>query len=53
MCAALVPTTVFTYGYLFRHVAFYRDAFCSGVSGDGVFGVKWPFALANLVRPRS
>lgn len=51
MAIALVPTTVFTYGYLFRQVPFFKNGTCSGVSGSGIFGLKWPFALANLVRP--
>lgn len=52
MSVALLPATVFTYGYLFEQVPLFKNGTCSGVSGDTIFGLKWPFALANLVRPR-
>ncbi|KAF8186123.1 hypothetical protein K438DRAFT_1973492 [Mycena galopus ATCC 62051] len=47
-----IPTTVFTWGFIFNEVPEVNNGFaggCGGLAGKGVFGAKWPFALANMV----
>ncbi|KAJ7731038.1 hypothetical protein B0H16DRAFT_1759272 [Mycena metata] len=46
---ALLPTTVFTWGFVFNQVPEVKNGSCGGLAGPGVFGAKWPFALANIV----
>ncbi|KAJ6454416.1 hypothetical protein C8R45DRAFT_1189587 [Mycena sanguinolenta] len=47
-----IPTTVFTWAFVFGEAPEVNSGFagsCGGLSGKGVFGAKWPFALANMV----
>ncbi|KAJ7812835.1 hypothetical protein B0H13DRAFT_1741497 [Mycena leptocephala] len=47
---AFIPTTVFTWGFVFHQVPEVGSGgSCGGLAGKGVFGAKWPFALANMV----
>ncbi|KAJ7736453.1 hypothetical protein B0H16DRAFT_1891941 [Mycena metata] len=46
---AFIPTTVFTWGFVFNQVPEVKNGSCGGLAGTGVFGAKWPFALANIV----
>lgn len=49
MLVVLIPTTVFSYGFLFDQRPITRNGACTAVSGKTVFGQKWTFALANMV----
>jgi hypothetical protein len=43
---AFIPTTVFTWGFVFNQVPEVGGGgSCGGLAGKGVFGAKWPFAL--------
>ncbi|KAJ7908908.1 hypothetical protein B0H13DRAFT_2015797, partial [Mycena leptocephala] len=42
---AFIPTTVFTWGFVFNQVPEVKNGSCGGLAGKGVFGAKWPFAL--------
>ncbi|KAF8190192.1 hypothetical protein K438DRAFT_2018607 [Mycena galopus ATCC 62051] len=44
-----IPTTVFTWGFVFNQIPEVKNGSCGGLAGKGVFGAKWPFALANMV----
>ncbi|KAF7333418.1 hypothetical protein MVEN_02357600 [Mycena venus] len=46
---AFIPTTVFTWGFVFNQVPEVKNGSCGGLASTGVFGVKWPFALANML----
>ncbi|KAJ7739397.1 hypothetical protein B0H16DRAFT_1891093 [Mycena metata] len=46
---AFIPTTVFTWGFVFNQVPEVKNGSCGGLAGTGVFVAKWPFALANIV----
>ncbi|KAF7355903.1 hypothetical protein MVEN_00919200 [Mycena venus] len=49
---AFIPTTVFTWAFVFNQVPEVSSGSggsCGGLAGKGVFGAKWPFALANMV----
>ncbi|KAJ7895774.1 hypothetical protein B0H13DRAFT_2665061 [Mycena leptocephala] len=50
---AFIPTTVFTWGFVFNQVPEVGSSgSCGGLAGKGVFGAKWPFALANMAGSR-
>ncbi|KAJ7469412.1 hypothetical protein B0H11DRAFT_2044187, partial [Mycena galericulata] len=49
LMVAFIPTTVFTWGFVFNQVPEVKDGSCGGLAGTGVFGAKWPFALANII----
>ncbi|KAJ6479039.1 hypothetical protein C8R45DRAFT_933817 [Mycena sanguinolenta] len=50
---AFIPTTVFTWGFVFNQVPEVGSGgSCGGLAGKGVFGAKWPFALANMAGSR-
>ncbi|KAJ6457883.1 hypothetical protein C8R45DRAFT_1110230 [Mycena sanguinolenta] len=46
---SFIPTTVFTWGFVFNQVPEVKNGSCGGLASTGVFGVKWPFALANML----
>jgi hypothetical protein len=48
MGVALVPCTVFAYGYLFEQVPIVKAGACTALSGVTLLGQKWTFALANM-----
>jgi hypothetical protein len=49
MGAAMIPTTVFSYAYLFLQTPIVRRGACTSVSGTGVLAQKWLFPLANML----
>ncbi|KAJ6530230.1 hypothetical protein B0H19DRAFT_1192545 [Mycena capillaripes] len=49
LMVVFIPTTVFTWGFVFNQVPEVKAGSCGGLAGSGVFGAKWPFALANMV----
>ncbi|KAJ7666773.1 hypothetical protein DFH06DRAFT_1384163 [Mycena polygramma] len=49
LMVAFIPTTVFTWGFVFNQVPEVKNGSCGGLASTGVFGAKWPFALANMV----
>ncbi|KAJ6475123.1 hypothetical protein C8R47DRAFT_704267 [Mycena vitilis] len=49
LMVVFIPTTVFTWGFVFNQVPLVKAGSCGGLAGPGVFGAKWPFALANIV----
>ncbi|KAJ6483147.1 hypothetical protein C8R45DRAFT_1148877 [Mycena sanguinolenta] len=46
---SFIPTTVFTWGFVFNQVPEVTNGSCGGLASTGVFGAKWPFALANML----
>ncbi|EIN05068.1 hypothetical protein PUNSTDRAFT_137752 [Punctularia strigosozonata HHB-11173 SS5] len=44
----MIPTTIFSYGFLFDQSPTTKNGSCTAVSGHTVFGQKWTFALANM-----
>lgn len=53
MSVALVPTTFFSYSFLFAQKPFWEPGACTGFTErrQNIVGSKWSFALFNLVRP--
>jgi hypothetical protein len=49
MVVALVPTTVFSYAYLFDQKPIVQNGSCTAVSSSEVFTQKWLFAMVNMV----
>ncbi|KAJ7676524.1 hypothetical protein DFH06DRAFT_1428014 [Mycena polygramma] len=49
LMVAFIPTTIFTWGFVFNQVPEVKNGSCGGLASTGVFGAKWPFALANMV----
>ncbi|KAJ7328717.1 hypothetical protein DFH08DRAFT_967131 [Mycena albidolilacea] len=50
LMVSFIPTTIFTWGFVFNQVPEVGSSgSCGGLAGTGVFGVKWPFALANML----
>jgi hypothetical protein len=48
MGLALVPCTIFSYGYLFEQVPMVKAGACTALSGKTLLGQKWLFALVNM-----
>ncbi|KAJ7434305.1 hypothetical protein B0H11DRAFT_2118641 [Mycena galericulata] len=49
LMVVFIPTTVFTWGFVFNQVPEVKNGSCGGLASTGVFGAKWPFALANII----
>jgi hypothetical protein len=48
MGIALIPCTVFSYGYLFAQRPIVKAGACTALSGSSLLGQKWLFALVNM-----
>lgn len=50
MSVAFIPTTIFSYGFLFDTGPNQQGGTCTALSGPSPFGKQWIFAFVHLVR---
>jgi hypothetical protein len=50
MGLAMIPTTIFSYGYLISQRPIVKAGACTALSGTGILAQKWIFPLVNMVR---